>query len=87
MGFSNAVSGENGGVVINTGMDVKICVEVVPEFPVGLSPIGAKTFSVNVVVLIAAIIIILAVIIALIILKRRKRNSVGMNGRRELNYK
>ncbi len=87
VGFDNAASGKKGGVAINTGIDVKICVEVVPEYPIGFSPTGAKTFNVNAAVLIAVIIIILAMIVVLIILKRRKRNSVRLNRHRELNYR
>ena len=74
VGFDNLESGEKGGVAISTGIDVKICLIVLPEYPVGLSPTGAKTISVSGIALI--IFLIIFTIIVSIIWKRRKNNNL-----------
>jgi|SRR3989344_887758 len=81
--FDSVQSGKSGGVAVGTGMDVRICLTVMPESPIGLSPTG-KMINLGWKTLLAmSIFVILVVAVILIIFKRRKRNFVGMNRYRE----
>ncbi len=72
--FDTIIDGESGGVAIGTGMDVKVCVQIVPEYPVELSPVdkesGKAWYYVIGFVILAALIVVFVV--------RRKRANKSL---------